>query len=224
MGSLTEIEHSLKTGRPAFEKVFGMPFFEYLSADLKMRTSFNGAMASLARLQVQAVASAYDFSAIGLAVDIGGGHGQMLLPILQRFPRMHGIIFDLPSVVEGADKIVQDFGLSSRCTVESGNFFESVPEGGDLYLLSHIIHDWDDEKAKAILICCRRAMKVGSRLLITDAVLPEWSNQLNPAKLLDVQMLVLVSGRERTAREFRDLLSAAGFHLTRIIRPRRQNR
>ena len=159
---------------------------------------------------------AYDFSGIGVLADIGGGNGSTLVGVLGRYPEMRGILFDLPGVVERARAEIEAAGLADRCEVVGGSFFEAVPGGADAYLLRHIIHDWDDEKAAAILRNVRRAMGEGARLLVVEGVIPP-GNEPSFGKLLDLTMLVIPGGLERTEEEYRRLYEAAGFRLTRIV-------
>jgi hypothetical protein len=150
-------------------------------------------------------------------VDVAGGHGLMLATILKANRRMRGILFDLPHVTAGATALLRSGGVADRCQIISGDFFASVPAGGDAYVMKHIIHDWDDERAAQILLSCHRAMRPGGKVLIVDAVIPP-GNGAHFGKLLDLEMLVLTSrGRERTRAEFRELLRRSGFRLRRVV-------
>jgi hypothetical protein len=163
------------------------------------------------------VAAAYDFSGINTRVDVAGGHGLMIGTILKANRRMRGILFDLPHVSAGATTLLRSGGVADRCQIVSGDFFASVPEGGDAYIMKHIIHDWDDERATQILRNCHRAMQPGGKVLIVDAVIPP-GNRAHFGKLLDLEMLVLTPrGRERTQAEFRELLKRSGFRLRRVV-------
>lgn len=213
-----EMEHSLRTGRPAVEYVYGKPCFESLAEMPEVAREFNDAMTGISARVAPAVADAYDFSCIDTMVDVAGGHGRTLCEILERYPAMKGVVFDLEAVVEGAKEAIRRRGLERRCKTAAGNFFESVPPGADCYYMQHIIHDWDDEAALKILENCRRALegKPGGRLVIVDAVLPE-NGTPHMAKLIDLEMLLMPGGRERTAREWRELLAQAGFRIAQIV-------
>jgi len=212
-----ELRHSVRTGEPAFDQVYGMPVFEYFAKMPDSAAVFDAAMTSISTLESKAVVAAYDFSGIGTLVDVAGGHGLMLVTILKANRRMRGVLFDLPHVTAGATGLLQSGGVSDRCQVVSGDFFAFVPQGGDAYVMKHIIHDWDDERAIQILRHCHRAMKPGGKLLIVDAVIPP-GNGAHWGKLLDLEMLVLTPrGRERTQAEFRELLKRSGFRLKRVV-------
>jgi hypothetical protein len=163
-----------------------------------------------------AVAAAYDFSNVGTLVDVGGASGHLLTTILQRHPKTRGILFDLPHVVKDGPALIDARGLTNRVEIQSGSFFDTVPAGGDAYLLSHIIHDWREDRCLTILGHCRRAMNAGGRVLIIEMVLPP-ADTPHPGKMLDVMMLVGPGGQERTAEEYTVLLAKAGFRLNRIV-------
>jgi hypothetical protein len=208
--------HSVRTGETAFDHVLGMPLFEYLSANAGAATTFNEAMASSTELAARAVAEAYDLSRVGTIVDVGGGTGAFLAVILTANPGARGILFDRPGVVAGASDVLTRAGVADRCAVVAGDFFETVPSGGSAYILSWIIHDWDDDRAVTILGNCRRAMAGDARLLIIEQVVP-LGNEPSLSKLYDLQMLALAGGRERREDEYRTLLAAANLELARII-------
>ncbi|HET9001665.1 MAG TPA: methyltransferase [bacterium] len=161
--------------------------------------------------------SAYDYSEIRKIVDVGGGHGAVISMILNAYPRMRGVLFDTPSVIEGAKAQIEAAGLASRCEVVAGDFFKSVPEGGDAYILSKIIHDWPDARALVILKNCSRAMARNGKLVVIDQVIPP-GNEPSPGKMLDILMLLLLGSQERTEAEFRALFASAGLRLTKVIR------
>jgi hypothetical protein len=163
-----------------------------------------------------AVATAYDFSEFETIVDAGGATGNLLAAILSRFPKPIGILFDLPHVVADAPVLIKTRGLTDRIRIEAGNFFENVPAGGDAYLFSHIIHDWKDAECLTILGNCRRAMKPDSRLLIIEMVLPTGDTP-HPGKMLDINMLAITGGLERTEPEYQALLDKAGFRFMRVV-------
>lgn len=209
--------HGVRTGETAFDHIVGMPFFEHLAANPETASTFNEAMASATEGAARAVADAYDFSRCRTIIDLGGGTGAFLAGILKANPQARGVLFDRPSVVAAAGPLLTGAGVVDRCDVVGGDFFEEVPGGGDLYILSWIIHDWDDDRGVAILKNCRRAMSGDARLLVIEQVVPP-GNQPSLSKLYDTHMLVLApGGRERREDEYRALLAAADLDLTRII-------
>jgi precorrin-6B methylase 2 len=210
------VMHTLETGEPALKHALGMKLFEYLSQDPESRRVFDEAMTGLSMQVSRAVVSAYDFSGIDRLVDVGGGQGTLAASIRAAHDQRKAILFDLPPAVENARKQVELAGLASRCEVAGGDFFEAVPAGADCYILASVIHDWDDEHSLRILKQCRRAMDRGSRLLLVECVLPDSSEPVF-SKLLDLQMLVVTGGSERTERQFKDLLTAAEFRVTQVI-------
>ena len=214
--SFGEFEYSLQTGKPAIEKLFGMNLFDYLAQRPDEATRFSESMVGIHGGEPPAVAAAYDFSTIGTIVDVGGATGNMLAHILSRYPQPRGVLFDRSHVVKEAPALLRAMGVGDRVTIAEGNFFESVPEGGDAYILSHIIHDWTEGQCHTILGNCRKAMKKGAKLLIVEFVLPE-GNTPHFGKLLDMIMLTIPGGEERTANEYRTLLDAAGFKMTRVV-------
>ena len=213
-----EIEYTLRTGRPSFEHVLGSPFFDYASAHPDVASDFDRAMTSVAQLHTSAVLGAYDFRSIGVLADVGGGNGLLLSAILAGNPRLQGILFDVPRVVDQAVPQLEAAGVEKRCVVRAGDFFQSVPAGADAYMMSHILHDWDDDRCLAILRTCRSNMARDARLLVIDVIIAPCDNRFDQGKLTDMQMLFVLTGRERTEPEFRDLLSSAGFVVRRVIR------
>ncbi len=219
-GSWSDLLHSVQTGEIAFDHRFGMSVFPYLTQHPDEAAIFDAAMTALSTQAAAAVVTAYDFSPFGTIVDVGGGHGALLRAILHATPAARGILFDLPHVVEGAKPQIEAAGLAERCTIVGGDFFVSVPSGGDAYVLSGVIHDWNDERSLMILKSCHRAMNKAGRLLLAELALPARIDQSPTSQIIfgsDVNMLVLAGGRERTEEEFRALFEAAGFKLTRII-------
>ncbi len=212
-----EIFHSLATGEPGFDQAYGMPIFDHFARDLDFAAIFNDAMTSLSAATHPAVVTAYDFSGLRLLVDVGGGHGGLLAGILAANPRLSGIVYDLPQVIEGTRDALAAAGLEGRCRAEGGSFFERVPAGADGYILSFVLHDWDDERATAILRNVRQAMSPEGRVLVVEGLIPE-GDEPALSKLSDLEMLVMTSGgRERTAEEFGELFAAAGLRLTRVV-------
>jgi hypothetical protein len=208
-----ELNETITNGKPAFDRIFGTSFFDYLTANPRDAAIFNAAMAAGSSTSVSSVLAAYDFSPFERVVDVGGGHGALLQGILSANPTAHGLLYDLPAVVAGAQ--LQKEPIRRRCEVLGGDFFKSVPDGADAYVLKGIIHDWNDEDALKILKNCRRAIRSDGKLLLLETVLQPSSV---PARaLMDLFMLVLVNGRERTEDDFRTLLQDAGFSLVRVI-------
>ncbi|HEY6248105.1 MAG TPA: methyltransferase [Pyrinomonadaceae bacterium] len=210
------LSYSVQTGNPAFIHQRNMPFFEWLEHNPDEATLFHNAMTSFSAGALAAVVEAYDFSGISKLVDVGGGHGLLIASLLSKYPVMKGIVYDDPKVVEGAEQVLREHGVFERGELIGGNFFASVPAGGDAYILKHIIHDWSDDECVTILRHCHKVMPLAGKVLIVEMVIPE-PNVPSIGKLLDLQMLVYLSGRERTAKEYEDLLSQAGFDLQRIV-------
>ena len=206
---------SVETGGAAFDKVFGKPFFQYMNMNPDRWRIYDSAMTGVHDSETIPVLDAYDFMPLKTLVDVGGGNGLALAAILRRHPDMRGILFDLPAVAERAQELVASSGVSDRCRFVGGDFFESVPASGDAYLLRHVLHDWDDDEAVAILKNCRDAMRPGGRVLVVETVIPS-GNEPCFGKWLDLMMLV-VGGRERTKEQYEKLFSATGLQLTRIF-------
>ena len=211
-----ETMHSVMTGEPAADKAVGMPVFEYFTRDPELSEIFNNAMTAFSALVVPAALQAYDFSGIQTLVDVAGGHGQVLTSILGQYPSMRGILCVLDHVIAGAVPRIRQAGLADRCEARVYDMFTAVPEGGDAYIMKHIIHDWDDDRATTILQNIRRAMKPGGRVILLESVLPP-GNQPDLGKLIDLEMMVMPGGRERTEDEFRALFERAGYQMTRVV-------
>jgi hypothetical protein len=211
-----EAMHSMRTGQPAAEQAVGMPVFDYFSKNPDLSGTFNDAMTMFSAVVVPAALDAYDFSGIGTLVDVAGGHGEVLTTILRAYPSMQGVLVDLEHVVAGAVPRIRSMGLDQRCKTVVGDFFQGVPEGGDAYIMKHIIHDWDDEQAGVILRNIRKAAAPGARVILLESVIAE-GNAPDFGKIIDFEMLLMPGGRERTAEEFRALFSSAGFEVTRIV-------
>jgi hypothetical protein len=209
-----ELLHSVRTGSTAFDQVFGTSLFEYLQQNADASDAFNRGMTNLSSLLAHAVLLAYDFSGISSIVDVGGGEGELLRRIVELYPEATGVVLDLPNSIGSANRPLSDGG---RCSYIAGNFFESVPEGADAHLLCGVVHDWDDDRAIKVLANCRKAMLKNGRMLIVDMIVPE-ANSASFSKLLDLNMMVMTGGRERTKAEFHALLDAANYRITRIIR------
>ena len=205
------------TGASAFEQTYGQPFFAHLESVPAHRETFEASMAGRAAHEAAAVVAAYDLSGLDRLVDVGAGPGLVARAALQAVPALSATLVDRPTMVDRARLEMQQAGLAHRCTFVAADFFESVPAGADAYLLSRILHDWDDEDAARILRVCHAAMEPGARLLVVDAVLPERARDMPAAIRMDLLMLLLLNARERTMPEFERLLSNAGFHLRDVI-------
>jgi hypothetical protein len=208
--------HSVKTGEIAFDNFFGMDVWKYFAQNPEDAAVFNDSMTGMTAAANEAIMSVYDFSQFKTVIDIGGGHGGLITSILQQNPQTKGVLFDAPQVIEGARAKLENTGLTDRCEIVGGDFFQAVPAGGDAYVMKWIIHDWEDEKAIRILKNCRQHMQPNSRLIIVDCVVPE-NDEPDFSKTFDLNMMVMTGGKERTATEFRELLAAAGFKLLRTI-------
>jgi hypothetical protein len=212
--------HSVRTGRNPRALVSRTDGFGSLAQDPESASVFNRAMADVARLVADGVARAYDGSRLRRIVDVGGGHGDLLAAMLRANPAARGVLLDLPHAVAGARAHLEAVAVADRCEVVAGSFFESVPGGGDAYLLKSVLHDWDDERSLEILTACRRAMAGQGTLLVVERVMPDRMQASAEHRWLaasDLNMMVVLGGRERTASEFRALLDAAGFRLARIV-------
>ncbi|TIV98937.1 MAG: methyltransferase [Mesorhizobium sp.] len=211
-----DLHHAVQTGEAAFAHVFGDGLYDYLEAHPAAAAIFDAAITDRARQENKAVVDAYDWWPETI-VDVGGGQGSLLTMILAHAPNARGVLFEMPHVADGAKKMIERTGLGSRCAVVNGDFFQSVPTAGDLYLMRRVVHGWSDESATVILRNCRKAMTHHGRLLIVEHVLAQ-GNAPSWGKMLDLQQLVLsAGGRERTEKEFAHLLAAAGFKLERVI-------
>ena len=206
---------AVMTGKPAVDTTFGMPLFEYLAKNPDYSKVFNDAMTSMSAQVIPAALEAYDFSPYGVIVDVAGGHGEVLLSILKKHPGVRGVLTDVGHVIEGAKARIASADLADRCQAVPCDFFQAVPEGGDAYVMKHILHDWDDARATKILRNIGKAMggKRGKVILLESVIGP------GPdfGKFLDIEMLNLPGGRERSADEFRALFAGAGFEMTRVV-------
>ena len=211
-----ELPYSVKTGKPSFDKVHGKPAFDYFWSNEKAGKVFNDAMTSNSAFSSFAVVNAYDFSSFEKLIDIGGGHGFLLASILAKNDNLKGVLYDMPAIVAEAEKLLKEHVVTQKCETVGGDFFTSVPAGGDGYIMKHIIHDWNDEQCITILQNCRKAMADGGKVLVVEMVVPE-GNEPSPAKFLDLQMLQYLPGCERTEKEYERLFDKAGLKLTRII-------
>ncbi|MBI3839361.1 MAG: methyltransferase [Planctomycetia bacterium] len=210
-----ELLYSIRTGQSAFEKIFGEPIFNYLSKRPPQAQIFDEAMVGVHGRETGAMLDAYDLSAIGTLADVGGGNGSLLRGALEKYPTMRGMLCDLPGVVDRARPLIAAAGLADRVQTIPTDFFAAIPAGADAYLMRHIIHDWNDEQSLKILRNVRRTIGPAGRLLLVESVIPP-GNDPSFAKLLDLNMLVIPGGKERTETEYRELYLTAGFRLSGI--------
>ncbi|MFF0431985.1 methyltransferase [Streptomyces sp. NPDC004327] len=212
--SYGQLLHTVRTGEPAFEAAYGHTFFEHLEQDPRAGALFDRAMTGMSHATARMLLDGYDFGRFGRIADIGGGRGLFLAELLARNPRVRGTLVDRPSVVAEAGKAFEEAGVAERVEVVPGDFFEELPKGADAYVLKAVLHDWDDEKAAAILGRIREALAGDpeGRLLICEFLVGP-ANEWDRGKLLDLDMLVRFGGRERSERQWRELLATAGFEL-----------
>ena len=207
---------AVRTGRAVIPELRGKPAFEYLADEPALAEIFNDAMTSASVLSIAPVIAAYDFSPYATIVDVGGGHGRLLAAILAATPAARGVLFDLPQVVAGASTVLREHHAHDRVRIAEGSFFERVPDGGDAYVLKHVIHDWPDDDAVHILRNVRTAADAGKRILLVECVIPTHNREFL-GKWLDLEMLIGAAARERTATEYGQLLNRAGFQMTRVV-------
>ncbi len=211
-----ELLYSVRTGGIAFDKALGQPIWEFFAKNPENAQIFNDAMSGLTAQANEAIHGSYEFAAINTIMDVGGGHGGLITGILKKNPSTRGILFDAPQVIEGAKAAVAESGVGDRCQIVAGDFFKAVPEGADAIVMKWIIHDWNDEQSVTIMKNCHRALPENGKLILIEAVIPPGSEP-HFGKFMDLNMLVMTGGRERTEEEFRNLYEAAGFRLTRIV-------
>ena len=214
-GQLTE---AIKAGEVPFERVFGEEYFRWINRreNEDEATLFHKGMASFSGSCIAAFLEAYDFAQFDTIADVGGGLGGMVRAILKACPKLKGMITELPEVVETAKWAIAQDGLSGRCSAVASDFFESVPGGADAYFMKHILHDWNDEDVSCILKNIRAVIPSRGKLVLAETVVPSDATP-HPGKLIDIEMLVFLKGKERTEPEWRKLLGSSGFHLTRIF-------
>jgi hypothetical protein len=210
------ILHSVKTGGIAIDDHFGMNIWQYFEKDRAKAENFNRYMAGSSEPLNQAISTGYDFSQFKKIVDVGGGLGGLISAILAQNPHLNGVVYDAPSVIEKSKSFLAERGLADRCEAIGGDFFDSVPEGGDVYTMRWILHDWEDEKALTILRNIHKVLPAGGKLLLAEAVVPG-GTEPHFSKFFDLIMLTMTGGRERTEREWAGLLGKAGFKIERII-------
>ncbi len=214
--TVKNLKYSVETGKMAHEKSFGKTSWEYFEENAEVGGIFNRAMTSNSLAAVRPIVEGYDFSSFDKIADIAGGHGILLSGILKANPKMQGILFDIPSVIAGSGDFFEKAGVANRVDKTSGDFYENVPAGADAYIMKHIIHDWDDKESIKILKNIHSAMKPDGKVLIIEMVVPE-GNEPSPSKTLDIQMLMFTGGKERTAKQYGELLDKAGFRMTQVV-------
>ena len=214
--SWRDIESCLRQGGPAFERLYGMPVFRYYSAHPELEAMFAEAMTNLTAIAHAGILGAYEFEGFRKAVDVGGGQGSFLGAILDRNPSTEGVLFDLPSVIADAAKGEHVSRHQGRLETVGGDFFQGVPPGGDLYILKFILHDWDNADSLRLLANIRKAITPHGRLSVVELVLPE-RNEPHIGPLMDLNMMVMTGGIERSAAEYGAILSEAGFRLERTV-------
>ena len=212
----SDLLYSIQTGKTGFEKQYGMPIFDWLANHPDEGALFSDLMIGFHGPETAAVAAAYDFSGFKTVADVGGATGHLLCTVLGSYPGVNGVLFDLPHNADGAASLIKGRGMADRVRFEAGSFFEHIPSGADVYMMSHIIHDWNEEQCLTILRNCRAAMGPGSRLLIIEMVIPP-GNDPHPGKSTDIVMLAVPGGQERTEQEYCVLLAKAGFRLERVV-------
>jgi precorrin-6B methylase 2 len=214
--SWEKVADAVRTGLPRPLPVLGAAAFDYYGKNREDGEQFARAMQNVSNFAAAAVCEAYDFSGVKTVMDIGGGNGSMALAILEGHPQMQGRVFDLPYIEEHAHRNIAEAGAAHRCGFEAGDFFKAVPAGADLHILKFILHDWTDEECVKILESCRKALAPGGKVLLVEMLVPE---EIRPdfVMLMDINMLVMTGGRERTAKEFEKVLGDAGFAMTRVI-------
>jgi SAM-dependent methyltransferase len=210
------LQHSVKTGEVAFDHVEGMPVWKYYETHPEHGLNFMQAMTGLTQAVIMNIVPAYDFSRFGTIVDVGGGNGALLTAVLDAAPQARGIVFDEEYVVEETAQRLAESGFDGRCEVAAGSFFDDPVPEADAYLLKMILHDWDDEKSVDILGNIARSLKPGGKVLVMESVIPE-SDQPHPGKFMDMNMLAMTGGRERTEAEFAELFRRAKLRLSRVV-------
>lgn len=209
------LDYSIKTGRPAFNELFGEGYFDFISKDAVAAEKFDSGMSNISAGEEEVLVKDYNFSGYKKIVDVGGGVGRLLLQIIKNNPAINCQLFDLPHTIAAAKRFLTEQGVQKSIECEAGSFFDRIPAGADLYVLKRILHDWDDEQCKIILKNCKTAMQPGSKLLILETVVPE-GNSRSISKDIDIMMLTLFGGKERTKIEWQELLASVGLKLINV--------
>ena len=208
--------HSVQTGKPAFDHCHGAPLFPYLETHPEAASLFHEAMSGFSEQESAAILAAYDFSGFSDVIDIGGGRGALVAALLTTCSHLRAVILDLEPAAPGATQLLSEAGLTGRATFTAGDFFTAIPEGGDVYLMKSVLHNWDDAAAARILRNCRMAMTKNARLIVIERVIPAVTGP-SEAILFDINMLVVLRGQERTEKEYDELFRAADLKLARVI-------
>ncbi|HEV7650893.1 MAG TPA: methyltransferase [Actinophytocola sp.] len=212
--SFADIMHTVRTGAPAFESIYGEPFYAYLAGQPQLAATFADAMSGA---QVSAALALCDLTGAGLLVDVGGGSAGLLVAALTHYPRLRGVLLELPETVRQAKATVTDAGVADRVELVEGDFFAAVPPGGDAYVLARVLHNWTDERAETILRRVREAMAPDGRLIVLEQLQPDEEDEPGPGKgMVDLLMLVLLEGHDRTQEDYRRLLERSGFALRAV--------
>jgi hypothetical protein len=211
-----EMDHSVRTGAPSTLKTLDKTVWEYYAEQPEEAEHFARGMTGISNMVIHSVLESYSFAGATVVVDIGGSQGSMVSAVLQNVPGARGILFDLPNVVSGARPALEKAGVADRVRIESGSFFDAVPEGGDVYLLKSILHDWNDDECVTILTSCRKAMRADGRIVVVEMMI-DGPGPATPAALMDLNMLVMLTGRERTSEEYGALFARAGLALSRVV-------
>jgi hypothetical protein len=209
------LDHSVRTGEPGFDKVFGEPVFDYVGKNPELGPILDAGMTCFHGYETEAMLEAYDFGGVHVLADIGGGNGSLIEGVLKRYPQMRGILFDLGHVVARTKERLKADGIAGRCQIIEGNFFETIPSGADAYLFGHVLHDWTDDQCTQILSHCRKVIPETGKLLVVECVVPS-GNVRSISKDFDMTMMTFPGGLERTEEEFRSLFKRAGFQLTSV--------
>jgi hypothetical protein len=209
------LEHAVRTGQPGFDKIYGKPVFDYVADHPDLGPILDAGMSSFHGYETDAMLDVHDFSGVRVLADVGGGNGSLIGAVLRRYPQMRGLLFDRGHVVERARRSLKEQGVSERCEVIEGSFFETIPAGADAYLFRHILHDWTYERCLQILGHCRKVIPAQGRLLVLECVVPA-GNDRSISKDFDITMMNLPGGLERTEAQFRTLFARAGFELSSI--------
>ena len=210
-----ELLYSVQTGKSAFEHIYGLSDWEYYAQHPDIFAQFSEGMADLTRPTIPAIVTAYDFAGRSRIVDVGAGRGHLMAALLAQYPHLRGVIVELPALIEEARQVLETAGVAGRCELVTGDYFVSIPRGGDVYIFKSILHGMDDAHALRVLHNCRRSMVEGSRLLVIQGIVPE-ENEPAPIKISDILHLVSGGGQERTEAEYRGLFDASGFKLAHI--------
>jgi ubiquinone/menaquinone biosynthesis C-methylase UbiE len=209
------LHHAVRTGGLSFQQAFGKPLFDYLGEHQELAPIFDAGMTAFHGHETAAMLDAYDFGDIQTLADVGGGNGSMIAAVLQRYPRLKGILYDLGHVIGRAKQTIAKHGLESRCSIVEGNFFESAPPGADAYLMRHVLHDWTDAQCMQILRNCRKVVPPHGRMLIVEVALAA-PNEASLGKDMDMIMLAFPGGKERSEEEYRALFEPSGFRLSKV--------